>query len=132
MMAICYIPFKVWVGHFCPPLTISFLVRADYRITPKGVLSLSRSGCKFLRLPLVGISAFKSIRENFLQLDYASWSPRLLSQPLNLYAHQPPIVPVGSNDEAGALSTTLQSTVRQSPSPRSVSPATSSHTPIKA
>ena len=40
---ICYALRRV--GHFCRPLTVFIPVRADYRIAPEGVLSLSRSGC---------------------------------------------------------------------------------------
>ncbi len=54
-------------NHFCWLHTVRFLY-VQTIASPFGVLSLSRSGC--FRLPPVGISASKSIREGFLSLYY--------------------------------------------------------------
>jgi hypothetical protein len=67
--------------HFCAAHTVSFPVCSDYRITPKGVLSFSRSRC--FRFRLVGISAFKSIRENYFTADFAAGLPFMLIAVIN-------------------------------------------------
>jgi hypothetical protein len=86
----------------------------------------------FFACPLLASQLFKSIRENYLLADYAARSLGLHSENTAVKLHHPPIVEIGSNDDAGASVTTRQSIVFQSPSSRSVSPGTCNHTPIIA
>jgi hypothetical protein len=106
----CYAP-EARASHFCLPLMVDIPMRADCRIAPKGVSSLSLYCCPVISL----LAVCSHLRVQLDQRKFASAAHA--AQCPQLEDAQPPITPTGSAcDVAGDFTSSVEM-FRHSPSP---------------